>query len=151
MAARGRPTTRRVEANPLWHHLTTRAGTLPVQAKLEVGSVHDREEEEADRLFETVMRKPLRDGQAEERTASGTFGKHGVPSPRGGALGKSVRLDFERRFGHDFGRVRVHSGAVAAESARDLGARAYTIGSDIVFGPGQYEPGTQEGSSWPTS
>ncbi len=68
-----------------------------------------------------------------------------MPSPRGGALGKSVRLDFERRFGHDFGRVRVHTGAEATESARDLSARAYTIGSDIVFGQGQYEPGTQEG------
>ncbi|HYE14411.1 MAG TPA: DUF4157 domain-containing protein, partial [Pyrinomonadaceae bacterium] len=34
----------------------------------------------------------------------------------------------ETRFGHDFGGVRVHTGERAAESARSLGARAYTVG-----------------------
>ncbi len=87
MAARSRPTTRRVGLNSLWHRLTTHTGTMPVQAKLEVGSIHDREEEEADRLSETVMRKPLRDGRAEGLTASATFGK----ARRALATGRSPR------------------------------------------------------------
>jgi hypothetical protein len=49
------------------------------------------------------------------------------------------------RFGRDFSDVRVHTDAVAAESARRLDARAYTIGRDIVFGAGQYAPSTDYG------
>jgi hypothetical protein len=51
----------------------------------------------------------------------------------------------ETRFGHDFGRVRVHTGARAAESAEAVGALAYTVGENVVFGPGRYAPGMGEG------
>jgi hypothetical protein len=51
----------------------------------------------------------------------------------------------ETRLGFDFGKVRVHAGAQAAESARALNARAYTVGRDIMFGSGQYEPNSAEG------
>jgi hypothetical protein len=49
------------------------------------------------------------------------------------------------RFGRDFSDVRVHTDAVAAESASRLDARAYTVGRDIVFGAGQYAPSTDYG------
>ena len=45
----------------------------------------------------------------------------------------------------DVSRVRVHTDARAAASARALGALAYTMGHDIVFGPGQYRAGTPAG------
>jgi hypothetical protein len=48
-------------------------------------------------------------------------------------------------FGHDFSRVRVHADAPAARSAEEVGALAYTVGRDIVFGAGQYRPGFVEG------
>jgi hypothetical protein len=51
----------------------------------------------------------------------------------------------ESRFGSDFGHVRVHTGERAEESARSLNAAAYTVGRDIVFGAGQYAPGTTGG------
>ena len=51
----------------------------------------------------------------------------------------------EPRFGHDFGKVRVHSDSRAAESARAVNARAFTVGHDIVLGAGQLEPGTAAG------
>jgi hypothetical protein len=51
----------------------------------------------------------------------------------------------ELRFGFDFSQVRVHTDAQAAESARAVNALAYTVGSDIVFGAGQYAPGTAAG------
>jgi hypothetical protein len=51
----------------------------------------------------------------------------------------------EVRFGHDFGRVRVHADREAGSSALAVGARAYTVGDQIVFGPGQYTPATAEG------
>ncbi|HEX6776891.1 MAG TPA: DUF4157 domain-containing protein, partial [Ktedonobacterales bacterium] len=45
----------------------------------------------------------------------------------------------------DFSRVRVHTDAQAAASAQAVNALAYTVGQDIVFGTGQYAPGTGEG------
>jgi hypothetical protein len=51
----------------------------------------------------------------------------------------------EQHFGYDFSRVRIHSDAVAEQSARNLNAQAYTVGNDIVFGAGQYAPGAHQG------
>lgn len=45
----------------------------------------------------------------------------------------------------DFSGVRIHTDARAAESAQALNALAYTVGRDVVFGPGQYAPGTHSG------
>ena len=70
-----------------------------------------------------------------------------VNSLRGGGqpLPASVRGFFEPRFGRDFSRVRVHTDGRAAEVAGAVSARAFTLGRDIVFGGGQYEPGTTIG------
>jgi predicted nucleic acid-binding protein len=62
-------------------------------------------------------------------------------------LEPSVRREMETRFGDSFGGVRVHTDGAASESARELGAHAYTVGEDIVFGTGHYAPGTSEGRS----
>jgi hypothetical protein len=50
-------------------------------------------------------------------------------------LDSRIRETAERAYRMDFGHVRVHSDAVAQRSAVELGARAYTTGSDIVVGP----------------
>jgi len=63
----------------------------------------------------------------------------------GQPLDASTRAFMEPCFGHDFGHVRVHTDAQAAESARAVNALAFTVGRDVVFGPGQYAPATQRG------
>lgn len=63
----------------------------------------------------------------------------------GQRLPETVRAYFEPRFGHDFSQIRVHTDSVAAESAQLLNARAYTTGQNIIFGAGQYAPGTTAG------
>ncbi len=63
----------------------------------------------------------------------------------GQPLGESTRAQMEDRLGFDFSGVRVHADAEAAHSARAVGARAYTIGSDVVFGAGEYAPRSREG------
>jgi hypothetical protein len=60
-------------------------------------------------------------------------------------LERRVRAHFESRFQHDFSRVRVHDDSEAARSADHLRAHAYTVGSDIVFGAQQYDPGSRAG------
>jgi hypothetical protein len=63
----------------------------------------------------------------------------------GKPLDASTGAFMQRRFGRDFGDVRVHTGTKAAESARAMEALAYTSGHQIVFGAGQYAPHTEAG------
>ncbi len=147
---------------------------LPVQAKLAVSQPGDTYEQEADRVAEQVMRMPAPAPQKscasctaggatcakcadeEKRSLRRKAEPESGPSDSAGDtvlsdLGPGRPLDaaarnfFEPRFGHDFGRVRVHTGAQAAESARDVDALAYTVGRDLVFGAGQYAPQTSAG------
>jgi len=70
----------------------------------------------------------------------------GVVSSGGGRpLDADTRADMEGRLGHDFGDVRVHTGAAAHESARSLNAQAYTVGSDVVFQQDRYDPASAGG------
>ena len=63
----------------------------------------------------------------------------------GRPLPEQTRSYFESRMGRDFGDVRVHTGAQADEAARSLNARAFTLGSDVVFRAGEYRPHTRSG------
>jgi outer membrane protein OmpA-like peptidoglycan-associated protein len=63
-----------------------------------------------------------------------------APKSQAAPLEGSVRAQMEPRFGAEFGAVRIHADSSAAESARTIGAAAYTVGRDIVFGAGRYQP-----------
>jgi hypothetical protein len=52
----------------------------------------------------------------------------------------------EPRFGHDFSQVRVHTDERASVSAEAVSARAFTVGSHVVFGKDQYAPHTERGN-----
>ena len=70
---------------------------------------------------------------------------HEVLRSSGRPLDRATRSFFEPRFGHDFSGVRIHTGALAAESARNVNALAYTVGSNIVFRTEQFAPDTANG------
>ena len=63
----------------------------------------------------------------------------------GQPLCKSIRAFFEMQFGYDLSTVRLHTDARAAEAARVLKARAFTVGHDLILGQGQYAPETSAG------
>lgn len=70
---------------------------------------------------------------------------HDVLSSPGQPLDAGPLAFMEPRFGQDFSQVRVHTDEQAAESAQAVNALAYTVGRDVVFGTGQYAPGTSGG------
>lgn len=86
------------------------------------------------------QKKKLLQRRASASTAPGTAPSivHDVLRSPGQPLDLSTRAFFEPRFGHDFSKVRVHTDARAAESARSVNALAYTSGQDIVFANGQH-------------
>lgn len=63
----------------------------------------------------------------------------------GSPLSPTLRALFEPRFGYDFSDVRVHTGTGAAGAAQALGARAFTVGRDVFFGAGEYQPTSVQG------
>lgn len=70
-----------------------------------------------------------------------------IQSLKGGGnpLSENDRTFFEPLFGSDLSQVRMHTDGRAAELARAVNARAFTMGSDVVFGAGQYSPDTMMG------
>jgi hypothetical protein len=70
---------------------------------------------------------------------------HEVLRTPGQPLDPAARAALELRFGHNFSGVRVHTDAQAAVSAQAVNALAYTVGSHVAFGSGQYTPGTPAG------
>jgi hypothetical protein len=82
-----------------------------------------------------VQRKAKRDGAA--ATA--------IPQTSGVPLSPEVRGRMEPQVGADLSSVRVHTGSASESAAEKLGARAFTTGTDVHFGAGEFSPGTKEG------
>lgn len=98
------------------------------------------------------LQRSADDGVADAGTANGgrpvsRATADRIRALRGGGrpLSPGVRSTMERRFGRDFGDVRVHTGSLADEAARSLDATAFTVGSDVVFQSETYRPGTTAG------
>jgi hypothetical protein len=65
----------------------------------------------------------------------------------GSPLDSGTRSQMESAFGQDFSAVRVHADSKSADLSENLKARAFTIGTDIAFGSGEYKPGTPIGDA----
>ena len=71
---------------------------------------------------------------------------HDVVGSGGGTpLDEGTRSTMESAFGQSFEDVRVHTDDRASKSAESVGANAYTVGSDVVFKSGQFDPGSSVG------
>ena len=129
-----------------------------LQTRLAIGASNDPLEQEADRVADqvlaapanaTVRGAPMRIQRLTRPAIEGTdcapASVDRVLASPGSPLAPALQQDMGRRFGYDFSQVRVHAGDAAAASARDVNARAYAIGQNIVFGADRYSPGTHEG------
>lgn len=135
---------------------------------LKVSSPNDPAEIEADQIADKVMRMP--DDQpvnvsrpvAQPKEGKPIHRKHGSSSNAGAGkdasslVNKSINssgraldsqtIDFmQPRFGRDLSQVKIHTDENAAASARSVNALAYTVGQNIVFAAGQYNPGSEAG------
>ena len=57
----------------------------------------------------------------------------------------NVRAKLGGHLGFDPGGARLHTGPAAASASRALNAEAFTIGSDVFFGDGRFDPHTPKG------
>ena len=140
----GRPPAR---ATNSYDSNRTAAADRATRAQLEIGAPGDAAEQAADRVAREVSAMdapPLDAGCAElhrpSNATTATFvpsAVHEVIQSPGRPLEPASRTLMERRFGHDFKSVRIHADKPAEESARALGALAYTVGEHVVLGAGQ--------------
>jgi Domain of unknown function (DUF4157) len=101
------------------------AGNESVNALLAQRREHDRQDREDDAEVSPVLDV--------------------VGSGGGSPLDPGARSFLEDRLGSDFSDVRVHTGASADHSARSINAQAYTVGTDVVFRAGAYQPDAPAG------
>ena len=108
-----------------------------------VSSPEDREEKEADQMSDKVMRMNDNDAASGATSSASTTGPATGAAPAGAAgagggqpLSKADRDFMEPRFGRSFEDVRLHTDNEAQQQATGIGAKAFTSGSDISFGPG---------------
>lgn len=140
---------------------------------VKVGATHDPAEANADHLAEFLIAAPTAQPLAcsacaagdapcpacaggaatlRRKALAGAPADSGMPAAVGQAvaapasgLPDATRRHFEHRLGTDLGALRVHTGAAAARAAGSVGARAFALGHDIVFGSGEFRPDTLDG------
>jgi Domain of unknown function (DUF4157) len=168
---RDHATTRNTPYNPesmlaLQRTIGNREAQRIIQAKLQIGPVNDKYEEEADRIACQVTRTQDKDqGLINELQQAGIratpivnrkgdagfdagdeFESHLATHKAGGkSLPRDMRVQFETKFGADFSQVRIHTSKAADELSQQIQARAFTQGNKIYFAAGQYDPHTAAG------
>jgi outer membrane protein OmpA-like peptidoglycan-associated protein len=132
-------------SNPVVH--TGAAKTKRIDRKCATCEMNDKEmKKEKDVDGELVI---SRKSSALPNLETSDHAKDEIDSIRSSSSGLSLeggtKEIMESRFGYDFSSVRIHLDERAASSARTLNALAYTIGHDIVFAKGRYQPATSDG------
>ncbi|NJM14548.1 MAG: DUF4157 domain-containing protein [Bacteroidales bacterium] len=64
---------------------------------------------------------------------------------KGSPLPKETQSEMGSAIGADFSNVRVHTGSDSVQLNKELGAQAFTHGTDVYFGAGKYNTGSKEG------
>lgn len=108
-----------------------------------VGAADDPVEQRANALAGAALARPVRSAGAASGAGEGPAS--GPGSAGGSTLPRRFAIDLGSRFGRDLGAVRVHTGPQATAAADRLDARAFTVGSHITFGAGEYAPSTPSG------
>ncbi len=151
------PRARIVSAGRRQYADNEKSGLESTQTKIAIGRPGDGYEREADRVSERVLSTPADTWQGGtelrmKRQNDGHAPNSDVPPALqqlrgsvGRPLDTATREQMESKFHFDFGRVRVHSGEPAHRAAMGLSARAFTLGSEIVFARHQYAPNNGEG------
>lgn len=139
--------------------------TVTQLKRLVIGSSSDAYEREADRVADGVMQRDTQDPLAElyrseidAPLATAPLPIQRVsnnPQPRtvdldldqsgGQPLERRVQRDMESRFGYSFENARIHNYTKSHRIARSLNARAFTVGNNIYFGRGEYNPTSGDG------
>lgn len=122
-------------------------GSSPHSRALKIGRANDASEHGAQSVASAIVPGPEHRSQRSDPLGGAAAPRSVIDtlSVPGRPLARSVHAALQPRFQTDLSSVRVHDDERASESARSIGANAYTVGRDIVFGARRYQPSTLEG------
>ncbi len=108
------------------------------------------EKKEEEKVMKKSSEKDKKDEKLQRKetaaSSSGTASNYiGSMHGKGNPLSPNANSFFSSRMGYDFSDVKVHTDKEAADSAKELNAKAYTVKNNIVFNQGQYNPESIEG------
>jgi Domain of unknown function (DUF4157) len=124
---------------------------VPSVAATGAGGIQRKCDGCAEEEEEKVQRKPLASFIQRKESSAGTVASDAVSNQINTSKGSGSNMDshiqsfMQSRFGADFGDVKIHTGGEAIQMNRELNAKAFTVGNDIYFNEGQYNPGSGEG------
>ena len=106
-----------------------------------------KEEEKAMKKEEKEEEKPIQKKETGSNVSAGHSASNYIGSlnGKGNPLPANANHFFSSKMGYDFSHVKVHIDQEAAESARDVNAKAYTVGNHVVFNNGQYNTESSDG------
>lgn len=135
-----------------------------IQPKLKIGAPGDKYEKEADAVADQVMQMPDSSGQevpaakcdkgvlqmksdhvTDSYASTSLAGTIDRTKGQGQTLPDGIQHELSDKIGADFSQVKVHTDTQAIQMSEELGAKAFTHGSDIYFNKGQYSPGSSQG------
>ena len=140
-----------------------RSGNEALQAKLKVNTPGDHYEQEADDVANKVLRMedenaphdktkshgitPLIQSKDNTNIAVGPAISDKIKYSRGqgSGLDSDTQKFMSSRFGHDLSTIKIHANEEAARLNQEINARAFTVGRDIYFNEGEYQPGSEKG------
>ena len=100
---------------------------------------------------EKLQRKPLASFIQRKESSAGTVASDSASNQINASKGSGNKMDsstqsfMQSRFGTDFNDVKIHTGVEAIQMNRELSAKAFTVGNDIYFNEGQYNPNSNDG------
>ncbi|RZS92502.1 eCIS core domain-containing protein [Aquimarina brevivitae] len=124
------------------------------QTKVEEEPVQKQEEEEVAQTKEeeeSIQQKAEEEETVQAKANSPTNPSQRVESQLGNSKGKGSRLpdstkkEMETGFGADFSDVHIHTGSEAQDMTKQMGAQAFTNGTDIYFNKNKFDANSSEG------
>ncbi|PJJ10309.1 uncharacterized protein DUF4157 [Flavobacterium sp. 1] len=110
---------------------------------------HCEEEEKIQKKLLADNITPLiqRSSNSEDGNHASDYVENQINSSKGGgsSMDNGTKKFMESRFGIDFSGVRIHTGSQAVQMSRELNAQAFTVGNDVYFNEGKYNPNSESG------
>jgi Domain of unknown function (DUF4157) len=123
---------------------------MRVEDKKEEDKIQKKEDKKEEKLMKQEEKKED-DKLQKKETGTTSSSSPGVSnyvsslSSKGNPLPAQANNFFSSRMGFDFSNVKIHADKQAAESAKNVNAKAYTIGNNVVFNEGQFNMASEEG------
>lgn len=144
---------RKSKGSALWDHARTvgqgvlerlLGSTAGVRRSVDRNARHEPQTAERKAAAKQIQRSltAWRDRAAETKTVQR---KPQIPSGAGSPLPAGVQAKMEGKLGADLSSVKIHTGGDSERASEGLNAKAFTVGSNVHFGTGQFDPSSKEG------